>query len=83
MESNTVKTESDALSDDNVTRLPVENPRDESKEDENRPDYLRDVTEHSDKDASVLGSDLRTARVKLGEDIPTIATALNIRGLPS
>ena len=79
MESNTVKTDSEALNEDNVTRLPVENTRDESQEEENRPDYLRDVTEHSDKDTSVLGSDLRTARVKLGEDIQTIATALNIR----
>ena len=79
MESNTVKTESEALNEDNVTRLPVENTRDESPEEESRPDYLRDVSEHSEKDASVLGSDLRTARVKLGEDIQTIATALNIR----
>ncbi len=79
MESNTVKTESDALNEDNVTRLPVENTRDESHEEESRPDYLRDVTEHFEKDTSVLGSDLRTARVKLGEDIQTIATALNIR----
>ncbi len=79
MESNTVKTDSDALEDGNVTRLPVENSREEGKEDENRPDYLRDVTEHSEKDTSVLGSDLRTARKKLGEDVQTIATALNIR----
>ncbi len=79
MDSNTVKSESESLNDDNVTRLPVDNARDEGKEEDNRPDYLRDVTDHSDKDTSLLGSDLRTARKKLGEDIETIATALNIR----
>lgn len=79
MDSNTVKSESESLNDDNVTRLPVDNARDEGKEEDNRPDYLRDVTDHSDKDTSSLGSDLRTARKKLGEDIETIAMALNIR----
>ncbi len=79
MESNTVKTDSNALDNDNVTQLPVDRSRDDSNEDEGRPDYLRDVTEQLNKSDSALSADLRAARIRLGEDVETIATALNIR----
>lgn len=94
MESKMVKTESDsidlddveldhvetdAIEDANVTRLPVDHARDEGADGVQKPDYLRDVSDNSDGDGALLATELRDTRKKLGEDVQTIATALNIR----
>lgn len=60
---------------ENVTRLPVESERGM----ERRRLHLRDVSDGGTPPAGSVGEELRAARLRLGEDIRSVASALRIR----
>lgn len=58
-----------------VTRLPL----DQDRNAERRRLHLREITDGSDVPQATVGEELRAARLRLGEDLRTVAGSLRIR----
>jgi cytoskeleton protein RodZ len=75
MEQLGVGQDSDEIQDDKVTRLPLER----EPEAERRRLHIHEISVDEAENPETVGSALRAARLRLGEDIRTVAGALKIR----